>query len=330
MNFSSQMREMMGKQLKALSELYGFDAEEASRQMELQGKSDKLFEEEKGKGKKEKVKVEKVKVEKEKKEKKEKGKEGKKVELPFLGEKKEGCEGVVPSGGLYLQCCKEVKSNGLCGACVKQGEKNGTGEPDNGRIDRRLEAELYEYRTPKGKKCTRYVKVMEEKGWTREEVEEEAERQGKEIPEEHFEEESKGKGKVKEVKKAKEEVKRGRPKEKAKEVDIEVVEKLSEEDKRARDAELKEDEYLEEDEEEQPKKKEKKEKTKEKTKEKKETKPKAKEEKKTKKAKMVVEDEEEGEQEVVCDEYVHTDGKKYYRCADTGLLYTAFGVEVTL
>jgi len=326
MNFSNQMKAMMGKQLKALSELYGFDMEEAKRQMDLQEKSDELLEKEV-----EKVKVEKVKKEGKGKEKegKKEGKgngkgNGKKVELPFLGEKEEGCEGVVPSGGLYLQCCKEMKSNNLCAACVKQGEKNGTGEPDNGRIDRRLESELYEYRTPKGKKCTRYVKVMEEKGWTREEVEEEARRQGKVIPEEHFEEESKGKGKekgkVKEVKKekVKEEVKRGRPKEKAKEVEIQVVEKLSAEEKTTRDAELQEDKYLEEDEEELPKKKKKEEKKEEKK------------EKKTKKAKMVVEDEEEGEQEVVCDEYVHTDGKKYYRCADTGILYTAFGVEVRL
>jgi len=46
-------------------------------------------------------------------------------------------------------------------------------------------------------------------------------------------------------------------------------------------------------------------------------------------AELAKEDEDSEEVEVVCEEYLHPDGTKYYRCADTGVFYTEDGIEVT-
>ena len=227
MNFAKQISEMMEsqlrKQLEDLSALYGFDKEDAKLKMNLSNSGGKERDEIPIK-KEKKVAVSKKREEDDdacstvssssvKKEKKEKG-----IELPFCGQIREGCFGVVPNGGLYTQCCKEVKDKvrTLCGACSKQAEKNEYGIPDNGLIQTRQDEGLYEFKTSKGKKPTPYMKIMEEKGWTREKVVEFASSKGIVIPEEHFSKAISSKA----AKSSESKPKRGRPKEEAKELVI--------------------------------------------------------------------------------------------------------------
>jgi len=141
-------------------------------------------------GKKEKVVKEKVV--------KEKVVEKSKLPMPFSGKKiNECCEALRQNHGLYTQCETIVKGDEkFCKKCVN-GDKFGT-------INQRIEAGLMEFRDPKGKAPTAFVKVMNKLKISREEVEEAAGKLNIIIDDIHFQEEKtekKEKGRPKKAKK---------------------------------------------------------------------------------------------------------------------------------
>ncbi len=121
--------------------------------------------------------------------------------IPYNGKEMEGCcKGLKQNNGLYTQCeYKPLGSSELCGVCTKNGCKYG-------RIEQRMESELYEYADPSGKKVTGYLKVLRKLKLDVLEVKESLKADGITIIEEHFEyeeEESKveKKGRPKKAKK---------------------------------------------------------------------------------------------------------------------------------
>ena len=111
------------------------------------------------------------------------------IPLPWTGQvKDEWCCGLRPNHGLYTQCTMLKPSDGdYCMSCKKQADLNASGKPKAGCVADRLAVGIFEYVDPSGKAPTKYGNVMEKKGITREEAEEEAEKFGFTIPEEQFE-----------------------------------------------------------------------------------------------------------------------------------------------
>ena len=173
---------------------YKLNKEDVLRVVDLVDEVKVKKEEKEKKVKKEKVK--KVKKEKVKKEKKVKSK----YPMPFVGVvDEENCCGIKFNGGLHTQCDAKKKNGDYCGRCHKQTEKNANGKPSYGDIRDRLSCGLLEYRDPKGKMTVPLANVMKKKGWSREEVEEEAKRMGVEIPDEHWVERKSSRGRPKKV-----------------------------------------------------------------------------------------------------------------------------------
>ena len=119
------------------------------------------------------------------------------IPLPFTGTIRDDCcNGVKQNHGLYTQCFSAVVETGLCKGCIKQASKNASGEPDCGLIAKRV-MQGGEYRDAKGRAPVHYTKVMKKQKLTKEQVLAEASKFGIEIDESHF---------------AVPETKRGRPK----------------------------------------------------------------------------------------------------------------------
>jgi len=194
--------------VKKLSEKYGFDAEEASREVELPS-------------------VKRVDVaaprRKDVTEKKPKAAKAEKapvpsIPLPFCGKAVDGwCLAIVKNNKLYTQCTNTPSSDdGLCKKCVKLVEKDG--ELPFGLIASRLECDTY--KDAKGNSPISYAAVMAKMNITREAAEAEAAKFGLTIPEEQFVvvEKSRGRPKKEAAEKSddenseKSEKKRGRPK----------------------------------------------------------------------------------------------------------------------
>lgn len=137
------------------------------------------------------------------------------IPMPFSKSliKEEGCCGLSYNHGLFTQCEKKKMSNGsYCVTCQSEGDKNTSGEPNNGTISERLEKELYEFKDPKGRKAISYLKVLEKLKLTKEAALAEGNRLNIEINEAHLTE------LVKEKK-----ITRGRPKKSKKIVEAENV-----------------------------------------------------------------------------------------------------------
>ena len=180
-------------------EKYGFNGEEAVREI--------LNMEEVGKVKLEKV--EKVKLEK---------KKG--MVFPFSGVKWEGCcEAIKQNHGLYSQCMNEpMNEKNVCKKCEKV---------EYGYIQDRIE-KGESWCDAKGNKPTDYGKVMRYLKVTEEEVKKAAAEKNIYIDAKHFEEVEVKKGRTKKVKdeKVEEEKKRGRPKKEEKKVEVSKTEDL--------------------------------------------------------------------------------------------------------
>ena len=161
--------------VRALSEKYGFDADEAIRFLGLE----KISVRSAPKGKK--AKVQKVVVA---------PRDIPKLILPWTGKEMGGdfCHGLRLNHGLHTQCTMAKSDGGVyCRTCLKQADKNASGKPTYGDIESRLAVGVLEFRDPKDNKHTvPFANVMEKLGVTREEVVTEASRFGLEIPEEHF------------------------------------------------------------------------------------------------------------------------------------------------
>ena len=113
------------------------------------------------------------------------------VPIPFSGELIDGnCHGLKHNHGLFTQCnslLAEGDSNLLCGSCSKQASKNTSGNPDCGRIEARLDAGLFDFRDPKGRKPVALTSLMRKMKVTREQIEEEAGKFNIKINPIHFE-----------------------------------------------------------------------------------------------------------------------------------------------
>jgi hypothetical protein len=127
------------------------------------------------------------------------------VQLPFCNALLEGrCNGVCLSSRLYTQCLKPAGESGLCGACVKQCEKNDHGKPNYGLITDRVDNP--EWCDPKGKRPIRYASYMLKNSISKDDAVAEATKLGWVIADEQFEVEAKKEKKSKAADK-----KRGRP-----------------------------------------------------------------------------------------------------------------------
>lgn len=144
------------------------------------------------------------------------------VELPWCGKVIEGnCECLKQNSGLYTQCMKKKeKGEEVCKSCKESIERNG-GSSVYGTVKDRLSCGLMDYKDPRGKKCVRYLTVMNRLNISREEAELSARSLGWEIDEINFESSVGKRGRPRkegvEEKKEVEKKKRGRPR-KSKEV----------------------------------------------------------------------------------------------------------------
>jgi hypothetical protein len=160
--------EIVSKAVKQCGSVHNFDAEEMIRSMNLNDISVSIVEK-----KTKKAVVAKGAVAK--------GiKSG--IPMPFLGCLKEGCcSALRKNHGLYTQCETVVKESVYCNKCGPS--------PIYGTIQQRLEVGIMEYRDPKGKAPTPFVKVMKKLKISGEDVLEEAGKLNIIINEIHFIEE---------------------------------------------------------------------------------------------------------------------------------------------
>jgi hypothetical protein len=137
----------------ALSEKYNFPQEEAVKFLGLEGFA--LI----------RKQMAKKSVPKEKKEKKPKAeKPAKKLAVPipfgFLPVNEQGCCGLAFNHGLFTQCPKSRMENGtFCKSCQEQADKNTSGEPDCGTIEKR-NAEGANFKDSKGRTPTPFALVL--------------------------------------------------------------------------------------------------------------------------------------------------------------------------
>jgi len=107
-----------------------------------------------------------------------------KVPIPFNGIKRENCCCALRQNhGLYTQCETVISNGDFCKKCGPSASY--------GTIQQRLEVGIMEYRDPKGKSPTPFVKVMKKLKISREEVDEEAGKLNIIINDIHFDEEEK-------------------------------------------------------------------------------------------------------------------------------------------
>jgi hypothetical protein len=172
--------------IAALAEHYNFDAEEASRYLNLS----MIKVERKAPIKGKSAKATKVSAPKAA------------FPLPYNGEFNDACcYALRQNNGLYTQCTSLRKGDkGLaqfCKGCASQMQKTGAEVPEYGTIQQRNAVGIFEYTDPKGRKPIAYTKVMKKYKITQEQVIEEGAKLNIIINSDHFN--------------APEETKRGRP-----------------------------------------------------------------------------------------------------------------------
>jgi hypothetical protein len=201
---SRMMSEVACKAVAMCAEKYGFSADEAMRNLDIQVRT----------------------VEKKQKEKKEKVVRVKAAfPLPFSGEHSDMCcQALRQNNGLYTQCQDGRQGNGsYCKSCQKLADKSEDGIPEYGTINQRMAVGVFEYTDPKGRKPISYTKVMKKYKLTKEQVVEEASKFGIQINPEHFEVQAETKrGRPAQPKEPKEpKGAKGRPKKSKKVINIE-------------------------------------------------------------------------------------------------------------
>ena len=84
------------------------------------------------------------------------------IPLPFTSASFEGCQGLCYNHGLFTQCVKpKAESGEYCKSCQTEADKNANGQPNCGTVAARLATGLYEFKDPKGRSPTSYLKVLE-------------------------------------------------------------------------------------------------------------------------------------------------------------------------
>jgi hypothetical protein len=148
-------KDLASRCIKECALRHGFDAEEEIRILGLENLS--LIKRQMAKKTAGSKKEKKEKVVKETKEKKST------FPLPFSKESvnMSGCHGLAYNRGLFTQCEKKRMENGeFCKSCQSEADKNASGSPDCGNVCDRIATGLYEFKDPKGRSPTRYVKVL--------------------------------------------------------------------------------------------------------------------------------------------------------------------------
>ena len=134
------------------------------------------------------------------------------IMLPWCGvEKKGNCVNIKKNGGLYTQCEGKAEEGVNCKVCGRSKNVKKYGE-----VSDRLKSGIMEYVDPSsGKKPKSYMEYMRKNNIRREDVERYGKMCGIIVPEIHFEEEKKTRGRPKKEKvegENEEKKKRGRPK----------------------------------------------------------------------------------------------------------------------
>ena len=171
-------KDLASRCIKECGLKYGFDAEEAIRELGLENLT--LLK------KKMSRKSVSSAVPKEKK-----AKEAKKAVFPFPFVSKLvnelGCQGLAFNRGLFTQCLKSrMENGGFCKGCQSEADKNASGCPDCGTVESRLNTGLYDFKDPKGRSPVSYLKVLNKLKLTAQQAVEEAEKMGLEIASEHL------------------------------------------------------------------------------------------------------------------------------------------------
>lgn len=139
--------------IKECASKYDFNAEEAIQALGLESLS--VIRKQMAKKSVSKVREPKERVAKEKKS---------SIPMPFTSEGVDltGCQGLAYNRGLFTQCAKKPMENGnYCKGCQSEADKNASGCPDCGTVESRQNSGLYEFKDPKGRKPTHYLKVLE-------------------------------------------------------------------------------------------------------------------------------------------------------------------------
>jgi AT hook motif len=192
------VKNLLNDVVVSMGEKYGFNGEEALRELNISGYKKK---------------------EVTKKEKREKLK----VPVPFSTVNEELCCGVKKNRGLYTQCEKKKQDGDYCKGCISTMEKG----KSLGDIRERA-AEGDDWTAKDGKKAVHYTVVMKKLKLSREDVESELARCGMEmLSEAHFTFEKASRGRPKKTKSDDESSKkRGRPKKSEKAVEVSTTEDL--------------------------------------------------------------------------------------------------------
>ena len=194
--------------IAALAERYNFDAEEASRYLNLS----MIKVERKAPIKGKSASAPKVSVPKAA------------FPLPYNGEFNDACcYALRQNNGLYTQCTSLRRSGSyVCKGCDTTMQKTGSEVPEYGTIQQRNAVGIFEYTDPKGRKPVAYTKVMKKYKISQEKALEEAGKLNIIIHPEHFvvPEETK-RGRPKTEKAPKEKGAKGRPKKSKKVLQIE-------------------------------------------------------------------------------------------------------------
>jgi hypothetical protein len=174
-------KELASRCIKECALRHGFDAEEEIRILGLENLS--LIKRQMAKKTAGSKKEKKEKVVKETKEKKST------FPLPFSKESvnMSGCHGLAYNRGLFTQCDKKRMENGeFCNKCQSEADKNASGSPDCGNVCDRITTGLYEFKDPKGRSPTRYVKVLDKLKLNETDAMEEANKLNIVLDSEHF------------------------------------------------------------------------------------------------------------------------------------------------
>ena len=110
--------------------------------------------------------------------------------MPFIAEcvdTETGCLGLAYNRGLFTQCTKKhTENSSFCNGCQTEADNNGTGFPDCGTVNTRINTGLYEFKDSKGRSPISYLKVLQKLKLTADAAIEEAGKLSIEIPTEHL------------------------------------------------------------------------------------------------------------------------------------------------
>jgi chemotaxis protein histidine kinase CheA len=167
--------EFSNQVVQALASRYGFDAEEAIRELSLEAISVARATGAKRAAGEKKPKAAKA------------ARMVPEIPLPFCGAKGDWCAAIRLNHGLYTQCTNEISDKVYCKTCQKQADANANGKPNFGNVQDRSSVGPMDYVDPHGRKVVSYSSVMSKLKIERAAAEAEAARFGWTIDASQFE-----------------------------------------------------------------------------------------------------------------------------------------------